>query len=309
MRRVLLITVSCCILTACGGGGGSTIGGSGSNGGSSNPVGGGGTLNNGNGGNEGSSNPIVIGAGDAFPETDSPIQAEGIAVTATFSSVGGLSNLTAKQSSTLQASADTDGNGPDAVNFTTNGQTIQITSADEGGDLVLGGRAEDFGDDNGALLLPVDDQEFVVFGGWAAVTGDDVPAPGDTVSLGAFGGPTPVVSRPSSASYSGNSLGITDTGGDLRLTASDVSVTTDFSNVTFTSENTIVEPVGDDGNIQSASELDFTASGTVTNDGYTAAEGGMTVTGNFYGPNAEETGGVFTGSLSGGNYIGSFAAD
>ena len=290
MYKKLLICASLLALGACGGGGGSS---------GSASTGGGGTGGGGTG----------IGA------DNQPFTITGQAVSAQFTTPG-VSAFSGPQTLTVNGSADTTGDGPDQVDLITGGTTTTVTDAVEE-DLNLNGRVLTETDADGTILVTTDvsDEssfEFTVFGGWTQGAGVDAdPVPGQVVSFGVAG--IPASTLPSgSATYSGNSVGLASDGTDILLTTSDVTVTTDFSAVTVTSSGTLSQNIGDDSDVdqptESASMLDFTSSGTVSGTGYTATGGGMQVNGAFYGPNAEETGGVFQGAPGGVNYGGAFGA-
>jgi hypothetical protein len=95
------------------------------------------------------------------------------------------------------------------------------------------------------------------------------------------------------------------------ITSSDVSVNTDFINVTVDSSSTkklhAVTALE-----SSASNLDFTSTSTVSGTSFsgtvTGGDVAGTVSGEFYGPSGVEVGGVFSASGSGGDYFGAFGA-
>jgi len=165
---------------------------------------------------------------------------------------------------------------------------------------------------NGRRLITAadDDLEYRAFGIRTQFPDtEDDPAPGDRLDAGAAGELTETLPG-GSATYSGQSVGVESDGTDIRLTTSDISITTDFSDITVTSSGTLAQSVDDIDNapVVSAADLDFTATGSVTGTGYAATADDMQVNGAFHGPNAEETGGVFHGTVGGSNYGGAFGA-
>ncbi len=297
MKNKLFLSAALVVLAACaGGGGGGSGGGSG-----------------GGGGGSDFSNPQTVAPGAAIPSTDDPLQLDGRAVASSFAA-DGLEQASPAADAEALAASDTNGDGPDAFRFTTGGETVEVTlrGADApaeqfGGDVEIGGA------DDAAVLLPADDLDFVAYGGWARTSGPDgEPAPGDTVAFGFFGSPTPAADRPGGdATYSGESVGVTDAGGALSVTTSDVtvSVTNGFTDVQVASTNTRRQEPEDGAPIVPDASLDFSASGTVGANGYTASGDGMDVDGNFYGPATEQTGGAFGGTRGGADYMGSFGAE
>ena len=127
----------------------------------------------------------------------------------------------------------------------------------------------------------------------------------DASSLPAAGG----------ASYSGSVDGVyIDETGIGYLTSGEISlITTDFASVDLVISGTS-KALLSDPNALSAPELDFTAtdltllngqySGTVTSDGMSGD-----VNGRFYGPAAQETGGVISASGTAGYFEAGFGAD
>lgn len=114
------------------------------------------------------------------------------------------------------------------------------------------------------------------------------------------------------ATYSGNALGIYVSAiGSPYATVSDVSVNTDFSNVSVTSSGTRKADLSTAFE-SSASNLDFTSTSTVSGTSFsgtvTGGDVAGTISGEFYGPNGTEVGGVYSTSGTGGTYFGSFGA-
>lgn len=152
--------------------------------------------------------------------------------------------------------------------------------------------------------------EHQVFGTWATGLRDGR----GSLSAGSFGNVTPVDSVPSgvTASYGGISTGLAKLSDGVGYeTLSNVSLFTDFSTFSMSSENTEAFRLSD-GQFRDAAELDFSGNGSVSGAGFSAiisASPTMSgeVQGVFYGPGAEEVGGTF--EMSGPDdqaYIGSF---
>lgn len=136
-----------------------------------------------------------------------------------------------------------------------------------------------------------------------------------TVGVGSFGARTGASNMPTgtTASYTGVSVGILDTDGADYGTDSFVDVSTDFNNVIVVSYDTEIYDLETGANLGFAGDLDFTATGTISGDRFTALinemSGTGTVTGQFYGPSAAEVGGTFEAAGSGGTYFGAFGAN
>lgn len=152
--------------------------------------------------------------------------------------------------------------------------------------------------------------EYQTFGSW--VRGGSSPR----VGVGSFGARTGAANMPTAgqARYRGESTGFFDGLAGDYATASRVEVTTDFSDVRVVSTGTQRFSLdGSDGVGRSDPRLDFDATGTVSGDGFSAdisnRMGTGSVDGQFYGPNAEEVGGTFATTGSGGTYIGAFGAN
>lgn len=251
------------------------------------------------------------GGGSGIGGDNQPFTVTGQAISTQFTSMG-IGAFSGPNDLTVNGSADTTGNGPDQVEFVTNGTTTTLTQpSDE--DLDLNGRVLQEEDRDGTFFISTDVNdntsfEFTAFGLWTQFPSADAhPVPGQQVHAGVVG--VPATTLPSgSATYSGNSVGIVNTGTDVAITVSDVTVNTDFSNVTVTSSGTLSEATNDCSPVLSRPDLEFTATGAVNGAAYIASGGTMQVNGAFYGPNAEETGGVFQGTQGGHIYGGAFGA-
>lgn len=137
-----------------------------------------------------------------------------------------------------------------------------------------------------------------------------------SVGTGSFGARTSVGNLPTTqtATYNGTGNGyVRQPDGQGFLAISEVVVTTDFSTAAITSSDTTLATLTGDLAITDAPELDFSGSGPVSGAGFSATVSGGSVSGHadgaFYGPNAEEVGGTYRLTGSGGlDYIGAFGA-
>ncbi len=200
--------------------------------------------------------------------------------------------------------------GVQDIRFDTAGNVVEFTGGAANIYRYLDGIVVYAEDADGTILIldQLTDPVYTGFAGWSQASAPGrLPAPGTPVVFGVIG--TPITSLPTgTATYRGISVGMDNDLGVAWITASDIAVNTDFTNVTVASTNTIVEQLGG-GTVYSEGGLDFTASGVVGGGAYTATGNGMTVNGAFFGPNAEETGGTFHGtSIYGSDYGGAFSA-
>lgn len=135
-----------------------------------------------------------------------------------------------------------------------------------------------------------------------------------TAGVGSFGARTGDGNMPAgiTAIYSGHSAGLVDVDGATYATDSFIAVGTDFNDVTVESYNTELYDIATGAYLGAGPELNFTADGRITGDGFTAlineVAGTGSASGQFYGPNAEEVGGTFEASGAGGVYVGAFGA-
>jgi hypothetical protein len=223
-------------------------------------------------------------------------------------------------SGSFSRTRDPEPDGPTVDRITADGTSLVADNGSATDFEVVDGRISAFfdGDSTGGVEALLDESfEFVRYAGWAQFegaigAGGETPSVTSPIIFAVWGEPTTSggTSGLASATYSGRSVGIVsaDEGSVLPrgwLTSSDVTVTTDFANISVQSSNTIREN-GENTSGTAASELDFLTSGTVSGVGYTASGDGMQINGAFYGPNAEETGGTFGGTRNGQNYGGVF---
>lgn len=154
------------------------------------------------------------------------------------------------------------------------------------------------------------DYEHQTFGVWI----DGFNSNQGSVAAASVGSRTDAANLPgNTASFSGQTVGLAQlSDGDTYLADSDLTVTTsDFRTLNIESTNTIVENL-DTFALRSESDLNFTGTATVSGAGFTGTITGTAVNGNidgnFFGPNAEEVGGVFDSQSGSTTYIGSFGA-
>lgn len=159
------------------------------------------------------------------------------------------------------------------------------------------------------------DLSYSMYGGWAV--NDSNTGSSGRVGVIAFGAQTETTSMPASgsATYNGQTLGMGMTGtsafaftGDAQVVANFDSLTlnTTFSNLTTRDLNTNAS--GALPNLAGTGSIVITPTG---NEYFGSISGGGlngTVEGNFYGPNAAETEGVFHATGGGTTVIGSYGA-
>lgn len=250
------------------------------------------------------------------------VQLNGSAIQTTYT-VDGDGNIVLDAPTTLPVNSVT-------ILETESGDQVAITVDRDGTNLTIdareGDRIFDLGgtflyeaaDGSSVVLLANPDTagfEYQTFGSW--VTG--LTSTSGTAGAGSYGARTNTSGKPSpgtSATYAGASTGVASLpDGDPYATVSTVTVNTDFSTVSMTSNGTeganLNSPVT---SFNALPDLDFIAVGTVSGTGFNATVAGTTssltgtATGQFYGPAADEVGGGFTATAPNTNYIGAFGA-
>ncbi len=274
----------------------------------------------GGGGGSDSSSDSSSGSGAnklVLPQ-DGSVQFDGEAVTAGFSTGAGgsitINDVNAPEGSTLRLTTEND----DIVAA----RIIAPNSRDsfdsrEDDDLTRTRAAVAFDSpdrDEGTLLIDPSKSrfEYQTFGVWL----EGRRGPTGVAGAGSYGSRTPTRDMPNSgrASYEGISTGVARlSDGNPYLTASEVRVTTDFRTATITSSDTAAVSLVDDTE-RTARELDFSGTGDVNGNRFSADVSGTDTSGKanglFYGPRANEVGGTFRTSGPGGvSHIGSFGAD
>jgi hypothetical protein len=162
---------------------------------------------------------------------------------------------------------------------------------------------------------------YMTFGEWSCATSDGCNVNGGAVQVGSFvyGQETPYASIPATgtATYTGSTNGVyIDTSNAIFTTKAALSIGVDFAarTSTFNTTNTVMTALAN--NAQSTNlGLNMTGSGTYGSSNLiqynlTSANGALAgASGRFYGPTAQEIGGVYSGgSSSTGYYSGSFVA-
>jgi hypothetical protein len=139
------------------------------------------------------------------------------------------------------------------------------------------------------------------------------------VGIAIGGTPTPSAAMPSpgtlTATYTGKARGYSSFSGTISTTTADMTLTTDFATATFATTGTMREGI-DFTTPQRAPEHDLNGRLTVTGaglagrvrsgQGEVSTVGRVSVTGSFFGPNAEEVGGTFTNNGEAGQFFGAF---
>ncbi|WP_353476256.1 transferrin-binding protein-like solute binding protein (plasmid) [Salipiger sp. H15] len=187
-----------------------------------------------------------------------------------------------------------------------NGDVFDVTT-------VSGGLLIASADGDKTLLIADPDKqgyEYQTFGTWqTGLTGTSRRA-----GAGSVGARTSASQMPTTgtASYYGDSLGQVITGGDVAVTTSYVAVDTDFDTVEVYSSNTVTADPTTGATIATRPDLDFYAEGAVSGSGFSADIDTGTLTGaldgQFYGGNAQEVGGTFSGTTATSTYVGAFGA-
>ncbi|MEM9975538.1 MAG: transferrin-binding protein-like solute binding protein [Pseudomonadota bacterium] len=213
--------------------------------------------------------------------------------------------------------------GPNSATFTSTirndlAEDVVITAPGEDIDINLSTAAGQFfgdgffivsADGNSVLTLGGGSLEYQLYGTWLTGFGTG----SGTAGAGSFGAETQASSiPPGTASYSGAGTGFyRDASGQGFYTDFDVSATTDFASISISSSNTSAQDVLLQSGAFAATDLDFSGSGSVSGNSFSAGIASTdlsgTANGSFYGPSAEEFGGTFSATgLSGEVHIGSF---
>ncbi len=251
---------------------------------------------------------------------DGTYRADGMAVSTGYQTDAG-GNVIAVGPVVTDSDAITDltfeGGALTGVTVRTSSGTIVLSAAS--GDTfdtttVAGGIVATTADGNTLLVAanPISQNyEYQSFGSWQ--TG--LNGTSRVAGAGSTGSRTSASQMPTtgSASYYGDSLGQVITNGDVAITTSYIAVDTpDFDSVEIYSSNTITADPTTGAMIANRSDLDFYAAGTISGSGFTAGinYGQLTgsVNGQFYGGNAQEVGGTFSGTTADSTYIGAFGA-
>lgn len=189
---------------------------------------------------------------------------------------------------------------------TENGDTFDFTTV-RGGILATSA-------DGDRLLVAADPAqqtyEYQTFGTWQTGLNRSSRVAG----AGSAGSRTAASQMPDTgtASYYGDSLGQVITDGKVSVTTSYIAVDTDFDTVEVYSSDTVTADPVTGAITGDRSDLDFYTAGSVSGTGFGADidTGVLTgsVNGQFYGDNAQEVGGTFSGSTADSTYFGAFGA-
>ena len=206
-----------------------------------------------------------------------------------------------------------DGDSIDALSIEAGSASISF-SLDDGDGIDATGSATSLESRDGrdlALVVggPASQFDHQSFGAWLSGqgTGSAIAA------VGSFGDVSPAsAAQPGpAASYSGAATGFAESDGTVSLVVATVDLVTDFEDVAFASRDTVTVEIGTLAETP-APELDLSGTMTVTGGVFTGvvstAETSGSLQGWFYGPNAEEAGGLFETLGTGVRYIGSFGA-
>jgi hypothetical protein len=161
----------------------------------------------------------------------------------------------------------------------------------------------------GSADVVIDTLESSLFGAWI------VHEVGGDFDMGAFAGgkETPLASVPTSgsATYTGPTFGMGATGTNLFALSGSIRIDADFAGQDVTSTISDIATKSIDSGA-SGTLADLSGSGNITGNNYaTTLSGGAlsgALTGTFYGPNAEETAGVWAVSGGSTTAVGSFDA-
>jgi len=199
-----------------------------------------------------------------------------------------------------------------AISAAANGSTATVDSR-AGGTISGSGVITGADASNDTMFVVVDpsalSQNYQNYGFWFENGNSSTPS----MSVGSFGTSAGSIPSSGTASYSGKSIGLyISSAREQFVTASDVNVSTDFTNVSVTSTGTNkVNAITSASS--TASNLDFTSTSTVTGTSFagtvTGGDVSGSINGEFYGPSGSEVGGVFSTAGTGGTYIGAFGAN
>ncbi|MEM1065957.1 MAG: transferrin-binding protein-like solute binding protein [Pseudomonadota bacterium] len=264
------------------------------------------------GGGGGGTGAIPFTSNSALP-TNGTVVVNGSAVTARYSVSPTTGDATISSvSGPNSASATTTFVGGDrqTIDIRAPGASVTLNDVTDGSFGLPGARVGVVSSDldGGAIFENVAGYEYQTYGIW--FTG--VSSTSGVVGAGSFGAPTQASSMPiGNAVYNGTGVGFArDSAGRGYYTDFDVTADTNFTTINVSSSNTFTEDI-DSGVVAPKSDFDFSGSGSVSGANFTAsitstATSG-TATGSFYGPSAEEFGGTFETTGTGGAiHIGSF---
>ncbi|MCA0941901.1 transferrin-binding protein-like solute binding protein [Salipiger pacificus] len=266
-----------------------------------------------------SSSSAITPLTDMTSPEDGTYRANGMAVSSGYTTDAAGNVLafgTPETESDITADMTYEGGELTAVTLTTSKGTVSLSTAD--GDsfdvsTVLNGILATSADGD-VMLVAADptkgDYSYQSFGAWQS----GLNGTSRVAGAGSIGVRTSESQMPTSgtASYYGDSLGHVITGDKVEMTTSYIAVDTDFDTVEVYSSDTVTADPVTGAITGDRSDLDFYTAGSVSGTGFGADidTGVLTgsVNGQFYGDNAQEVGGTFSGSTADSTYFGAFGA-
>lgn len=244
------------------------------------------------------------------PNTATPLSGSSTtgASTSSSASYGASGNVTFDSSRNFTAISLTSGSGSTASFSSIAGDTI---SQGMGNGTVFAVNKQGVG---AVITNPYDAAfEYQTFGAWGAFAGGPQPSNANAVSLGSA---TPVTGMPATGTgnFAGYASGLFYQGSAGYFTTANMSAAVDFAarTIALNTSNTVVTG-SVNGALVPASSLNMTgygtyATGTSKFAGTLSTANGMigTMTGQFYGPNANEIGGTYYATGSQGYTVGGF---
>ncbi|MES1997917.1 MAG: transferrin-binding protein-like solute binding protein [Pseudomonadota bacterium] len=293
------------------------------------------------GGGGGSSTPAAL---VVVPISPASVTSPAVSISATYSAASGLTSVaTTDQNASLDTTGTvgrgTTGNVSSATLTSTNataagGSSLTLSSnpantansftvSNAGNTASISGATSTFANVAAAIAgtASFTNYSYLTFGGWGDC-GANCGLAGETGVIGYYvsGSETPSGAIPTSgsATYTGLLQGIYYSGSTLLGTIADVTLTADFTNrnLAFSTNNSITYVRGGTVGSTQASRSDLNMTGTLSylsgsntfTGAVTDATHTGTATGSFYGPVAQEVGGVFSVSGGGSSHTGSFVA-
>lgn len=260
-------------------------------------------------GSSASSSPFTAWSAVA-PNTATSLVGSSTTGSSTTSSVsyGASGNVTFDSSRNFTAISMTSGSGSGASFSTGSGDTI---SQGMGNGTVFAVNKQGIG---AIVTNPYDAAfEYQTFGAWGAYAGGPQPSTASAVSLGSA---TPVTGMPATGTgnFSGFASGLYYQGAGGYFTTANMNAGVDFAarTVAFSTSNTVATG-SVTGAVVSTPSLNMTgygnySAGTSKFAGTVSTANGMigSITGQFYGPNANEIGGTYYATGSQGYAVGGF---
>lgn len=247
--------------------------------------------------------------------TDGTVQISGRGASASYAANSSgqvaISNLQTDTDATVNATSEND--ELMAVSMRAGGSSVSFSdSNNDTMGAILGAVAFQSANEQDLAIIANEDTlglEYQTYGIWLTGYGTG----SGTLGTGSVGTTTDAANIPAaqSARYEGASIGFAQRAdGQGYATVSAMEVTTnDFASLDIRSSNTQAINLTDDSQ-SSATELDFAGTATLSGSEFSGTISGTGVNGNingdFFGPNAEEVGGVFDSNDGTTIYVGSF---